>query len=303
MIFHEIYSSYYRTVAHILRAALQRPLSRRELRSLIREHAFGESSPAIERAFVEGRWPLLRKDGSTPLEHVPARPLTTLEKRWLNAVFADPRLRLFTDEPLPFPDVEPLFRPDDILLFDQYTDGDPYTDPAYIRNFRLILHALQKREALQITATNRRDREMRMTLMPEYLEYSEKDDKFRLIGSGFRHNRTVMLARILSCVPCIEGFKVHPRPRRKPANRKVVFELRDERNALERALLHFAHFEKRTEKTGTRTYRITMTYDRDDETEILIRLLSFGPMIKVCAPDAFVDLVKERLLLQKRFRL
>ena len=36
-----------------------------------------------------------------------------------------------------------------------------------------------------------------------------------------------------------------------------------------------------------------------DETEMVIRLLSFGPMVKVIAPESFVDLIKKRLVDQK----
>lgn len=35
------------------------------------------------------------------------------------------------------------------------------------------------------------------------------------------------------------------------------------------------------------------------ETEIVIRILSFGPMIKVVAPAHFENLIKERLIKQK----
>lgn len=81
--------------------------------------------------------------------------------------------------------------------------------------------------------------------------------------------------------------------------RTMGFELIDERNALERVLMHFAHFEKQVEKAGENRYLVRVTYDKDDETEMLIRILSFGPMLKVTGPDSFVALIKERLLKQK----
>ena len=36
-------------------------------------------------------------------------------------------------------------------------------------------------------------------------------------------------------------------------------------------------------------------YDKDDETELLIRVLSFGPVLQVTDPPEFASLVKERL--------
>ena len=63
--------------------------------------------------------------------------------------------------------------------------------------------------------------------------------------------------------------------------------------------MHFAHFQKQAEKLDENRYKITITYDKDDETEIVIRILSFGPMVKVTAPQSFVDLIKQRLISQK----
>jgi len=75
----------------------------------------------------------------------------------------------------------------------------------------------------------------------------------------------------------------------------LVMELKNERKALERVMLHFSHFEKETEKLDNMHYRITVKYDKDDETEILIRILSFGPMIKVVSPNGFIEQLKNRI--------
>ena len=77
--------------------------------------------------------------------------------------------------------------------------------------------------------------------------------------------------------------------------------LHDERNALERVLLHFSHFEKETQKLDDRLYQIKLRYDKDDETELLIRVLSFGPVLEVVAPDAFIELIRERLNKQSSY--
>ena len=135
--------------------------------------------------------------------------------------------------------------------------------------------------------------------MPEYLEYSEKDDKFRLIGSGCRYGGIINLARIVRCVPSAKEFKYKPSKRTHTEKRTVEFEVYDRRNALERVMMHFAHFEKQAERMDEDHYRISITYDKDDETEMVIRVLSFGPMVKVTAPDHFVNLIKERLIQQK----
>ena len=79
-------------------------------------------------------------------------------------------------------------------------------------------------------------------------------------------------------------------------NRTVTLEIYDERKALERAMYEFAHFEKSCIPAGDGVYRLTLTYDSRDETELVIRVLAFGPMVKVTAPAA---IVKDRILRQQ----
>ena len=41
-----------------------------------------------------------------------------------------------------------------------------------------------------------------------------------------------------------------------------------------------------------------MYYDKDDETELLIRVLAFGPVMKVTEPESFIEQIKQRLRMQ-----
>ena len=242
---------------------------------------------------------MIRSDGKTAISNDPTRPLTLLEHKWLKAISLDPRIKLFDVDFSWLGDVEPLFTPDDYYIFDKYDDGDPFEDPEYIKNFRLILEAIKNRFPLRIGTENRRGSITHLSVIPEYLEYSEKDDKFRLIGSGNRYGNTINLGRIVSCKPYNKPFDVNHGRTYQSKLQTVEFELVDKRNALERVLLHFAHFEKEAVKIDEGKYLVKITYDKDDETELVIRILSFGPMIKVLSPHSFVDLIKQRLIDQK----
>lgn len=299
MIFSELYGAYYNAIAKIIERAMKHPLEKGELRSIVDEYAFSESILNIETAIQEERWQLIKKDGTTPIKNVPSMPLTLLQKRWLKAISLDPRMKLFDDELADLDEVEPLFTQDDFYIFDKYTDGDPFEEGAYIRNFRLILDAIKNKYPLQITTCSRKHRESSFIIMPKYLEYSEKDDKFRLIATGRKYMDTINLARIISCEPYIGEYAPREITRCNSKTEVVEFELVDERNALERVLLHFAHFKKEAERMDGDKYKITVTYDKDDETEMLIRILSFGPMVRVVGPDYFVNLIKDRLIKQK----
>ena len=300
MIFSELYGSYYKSMAEIIRAILasESDTTLNDIRPIIAKYAFAESFPAIEAAVKEERWQVIRADGVTAIQHPPVIPLTLLERKWLKAISLDPRIKLFDPDFGCLEDVEPLFTTDDYYVFDKYGDGDPYEDLEYIKNFRLILDALKEHYPLRIEIENRRGSLTNLCVIPEYLEYSEKDDKFRLITSGTRWPATINLGRIVSCRR-FNGGRPNRGGRKRSTGRSVILQVTDDRNALERVLLHFSHYEKQAERIDKTHYRLIIKYDKDDETELVIRILSFGPMVRVITPDSFVELIRDRLIKQK----
>ena len=48
--------------------------------------------------------------------------------------------------------------------------------------------------------------------------------------------------------------------------------------------MKFSHYKKEIEKTGDDSYRIILKYDRDEETDVLIQLMSFGSYINIISP-------------------
>ena len=83
---------------------------------------------------------------------------------------------------------------------------------------------------------------------------------------------------------------------------KLVLELINQRNALERVMLHFSHLEKETVQLDRKKYRITLWYEPRDERELLIRVLSFGPRLKVVEPASMVEQIKNRIKNQQNLR-
>ena len=288
-LFHEVYGLYFKAVGEILREAVGGSLTEQRLTELAGT-AFAESPLTILPALRSGRWPLL-EGLSTPLKHPPRRPLTHLELGFLRALADDPRLGLFGE--LPLPQVPPLYRAADVVFFDRRTDGDPFGDPAYREIFSAVLRAVRERRWLSGVYLNRKGYLRKFRLCPLRLEYSFKDDKFRLICGP--QAKTLNLARIRS-LELGEPFAPFPEPVR--TRLPLELEVTDERNALERVLLHFADLEKRAERLPDGRYGVRLLYDPEDETELLIRVLSFGPMVKVTTP-AFAALVRRRLIRQR----
>ena len=298
MLFHEIYGSYYDAVAAVLREAVQGELTPKRLTELIQRQAFSESLLTIPDGLRGEKWRLMHRDLTTAIQVPPTMPLTTLQKRWLKALMLDPRIQLFEPDASGLEDVEPLFTPDMFVFFDRYTDGDDYADPAYIRQFHTVLHALREGQDLFVRYETGRSQPLEIVVTPHYLEYSEKDDRFRLAASGLKRSWIINLSRITNCEIAHRQVCASRRPE---PTATLTFELTDRRNALERVLLHFSHLKKETEKLGADLYRVTMYYDKRDETEMVIRVLSFGPMIRVTEPRHFIDLLRKRIRKQMDF--
>lgn len=294
MLFSEAYGVYYTVMAEILSEALDGSLTERRINETVQEKAFGESVLTIPAALKKGAWPLLRVDNRTPLQHRPTMPLTTLQKRWLKTLLLDPRIALFSPSPEGLEDVEPLYPPEAVVRYDRYADGGPFENPDYVNRFRLILRTLHEHRKLRITFRERSGRAHTIECVPCRLEYSAKDDKFRLLSAGVQVERTINLARI-SRIELLEEFDPNTVAAPVGKNSKLVFLVRDERNALERVMLHFSHLEKSTVRLEEDLYQVTLSYDREDETELLIRILSFGPMIRVLSPEDFISKIRERL--------
>lgn len=301
MLFSEIYGSYFNVVAAVLAEAANGTLTANRMTAIVQEKAFAESTLSIPAALKSENWPLLDSDLKSALQHKPTMPLTALQKRWLKALLDDPRIALFDPDTTGLEDVEPLYQRDTFVFFDQYADGDPYGDPVYIANFRTVLKAIREKRKLRIRFHGHTGARHSFECVPYLLEYSAKDDKFRLLATGKRRLNTINMARVRSCELLDE---YDPKVITLPGERlsELTMLLHDERNGLERVLLHFSHFEKETLKLDNRLYQIKLRYDKDDETELLIRVFSFGPVLEVKAPDRFRHLVQNRIRKQLAFQ-
>ena len=303
MLFSEIYSAYYNTVASIISCSQQGKLDSDLLFKIVKESAFPESFMTIGSALETGKWPLVKKDYSTNIQNIPTMPLSILQKRWLKALCNDKRIRLFvSDEVLErlknqLQDVEPLFTENDYYLYDKYSDGDPYDDSEYIKNFRTVLEAIHQKKTISVEYTGRFGQQKRFICAPCKIEYSEKDDKFRIISKVKNRHSILNIARINSC-ELTDNSKVDDISEEDlPDNRRtsVTLEIYDERKAMERVMLAFAHFEKSAVQVSDEVYRLTLNYDSFDEIELVVRVLSFGPMVKVLEPESFRNLIQERI--------
>ena len=316
-IFSELYGCYYSVVAGILKDAHKQGLSVADINKIVEKEAFAETGLHLIPKLLDGNWDLLKQDVPSGLWHsklknaVTQKPMTKLQKSWLKAILQDERMRLFLDDARLseiedwLKDTEPLFDKSDFHFFDVALDGDDYRDKEYIRNFGTILFAIKNRNSVNVKYKSARGNSVVFNIIPVKLQYSVKDDKFRVVAGKVRRNGRIvpivmnmgrmlavdMLTREVQPDTVIDGIL-----EQGEHLGEVILHISKERNALERCMMQFAFYEKETEpEKNSRGYRCLIRYRMEEETELLIRILSFGPVVKVLGPESFVDQIRERL--------
>lgn len=318
-LFNEIYGAYFRIAAAVLE---RDSVTAGDIRTIVEGEGFRDSVLFVPDKLLqgEGSWGLLEDNGDGSFSRVTDRPpvtvVTELQKRWLKAKLLDPKMRLFlSDEEISglserLRDTEPLYTPEQLRTVDAYSDGDDISSPEYRTFFRELLTAVKNREICYIAFTSGKNEEIGRLFLPMKMEYSVKNDKFRVycrsMKKGRAHGSSVInigriteVRRTGSIYQDEENMEEYFSSLR--CREPVVVKVTGERNGVERFMMEFSSYEKRTEfDMETGTCQVTLWYDRGDETEMLIRLLSFGPVLEIIAPQSLRQQAAVRIRSQYR---
>ena len=314
-----MYNCYYSVVDAILKKS---PLSKQQIDDIIRCNAFSESILFLmPKLCNDNQWNLLECNQgdlyASTLKNKPFMPLTTLEKSWIKSLLLDDKFKLFITDELfksmeaQLQDVQPLFNVDNFFYFDKFSNGDDYSNISYKSNFLYVLKAIQNKKVLLIDYTTSKNKRVIGYFQPLRLEYSLKNDKFRLFTAKL-HNNSEFKYYILNISGInnvsvsnkswvdsvsISGFFKF-RKSLEPITVKVI----NERNGINRFMMEFACYEKYTEYDSQNdTITSQIWYDTQTETELLIRLLSFGPVLEIVSPKKVREQAKQRI--KKQFEL
>lgn len=333
-IFHDFQSLYYKIIAEILAEILEdqkngeKNINKDYVKKEFAEMGLQGRFPRMEEAIGLGirgdKWHLVNKDPeakscSTFLKNKPSIPPSLMEKRWLKTVLNDPRARLFDlewdklNEQLA--DVEPLFLDEDIVFFDLFNDGDPYEDKDYIDKFRFLMKAVREKTPLAIEYMTRKgDIRCVPHCIPEFLEYSSKNDKFRVKTSGSHLVTNINLADIRKVsVASPKTTSSRKSSSKKEEEKKAVHQtlvnvLTANNGSKSRKTVSFSYWDKVKKpvvpqspdekiRFKTVTERITLEkgdligFDETDETKIEVRCRN-GETKNICWENIYYDTLK-----------
>lgn len=318
-LFTEIYNCYFQIVDEICKMASEKSITEKEMLNLATRFGYEESGLTIVPKLTEGNWNLLDKTEEgyiSKVDNLEVIPLTILQKRWLKSILSDEKTGLFLDKEQIsilqkyLEDVDPLYEPDYFHYYDRFKDGDDFSSKEYISHFRTLLEAIRHKKYVDIHFTSKREQDIHHFYLPCRIEYSSKNNKFRLLALYEKNNtkqrvEIINISRIAS-VHILDRiydgeFDLETSIKASYYKEPVKLLITNKRNTLERAMLHFANYEKHTTKLDDEHYECLIYYNQGMETELLIEILSFGPTIKVLGPDDFVLNIKKRIHKQISF--
>lgn len=330
-LFDKLYCCYYQAVRQVLEESACTPVSKKRMEEICETAAFRESALSILPQLTDrdGAWSCLLSKTEDSLfssalgDKALKAPLSCLQKAWIASICQDPRFLLFfTEEERDFikADIPALYQEEDFYYYDRFQNGDPYSSAMYRKHFRTVLTGLSEKQLLKLSYKGKNQLLTDLKVLPVRLQYSPKDDKFRLLCIRLRKGRkglpyTLNMGKILACSlagTCqtdVDRDSAPEPPFTSPslavfsqkAAEPAVIEIDGRRNSLERCMLKFADYEKHTVYDEERAvYTCSIYYDIQDETELLIDLLSFGPVIRVLGPDRLVQEIRERVNRQHR---
>lgn len=314
-LFSEIYNCYYQIMKSILENKPELNLD--ELRRHISENGYEESLLYLIPKLQSGEWTLFEQDGETYISKLTGDfyvPLTTLQKSYIKAILQDIRIQLFfSEEELCelqqlFSDIPALWTSHDFYYYDRYSNRDEYENKEYQHHFRTLIEAIRNHQYVDITYESRYNHRIHHHYLPCRLEYSIKNDKFRLLGTiKGAHKRQIEILNLdrmkdVQLLPAYadKTIDIDQSIQESYYKEPVHLLIHTDRNALERTMLQFANYKKNTTKLDDNTYECFIYYNQKMETELLIEVLSFGPMIEVLGNEHFLHTLKQRLYRQKR---
>jgi len=319
-IFSEIYGIYFRIVSKIME---RESVTETEIHEIIKKYGYRETDFLMSDKIIPNKegtdWGLLKgeKIFHRVTENKPVKIFTELYKRWLKAKLNDPKIYLFLEKDTVkqlndrLKDVQPLYKTENFRCSDMFSNGDDYYDEEYRKNFRIILSAIKHKTLLNIRFVSGHGKNIYGTFLPLKMEYSLKNDKFRVYCCQIRNglnsgNGIINISRIESIETDEEPYRKHISMKKYFSSRRckvpVTVVVTPERNGIERFLTEFSSYEKQTEKDPlSENCTVKIWYDIQDETELLIRLLSFGPVLEIVSPERFRKLAFERI--EKQYRL
>ena len=318
--YHEIYGKYYELIRNLLNAG---PKTEKEINDYIRNNGFDESFLYLNADTLVKTYNLFEKKDKLyypKTKNKIPQLLTTEQKEWISLMLQDEKSILFLNDQehkenlLKFNN-QPLYNKEDYIYKFQDLDKDNINSKT-ISIFKAILYAIKNNKDLKLTFISSKKNITYKTVSPYKIEYSMQDQKFRLLAIEYRNSIPTRLIRIR--LSSIKKFLIFPRIKEIDYNdylnkellkEPLIIEVYPIYNGIERVFIELSNFKRESIYDKERNCSIMkIYYEKVDELQLVLKMLSFGKVVKILS-DGFIKeevlrrLNKQKELMKKKKRI
>ena len=228
-------------------------------------------------------------------------PLTKLEIRWLKTVLQDPKMKYFLSEneinkvqnvlDREAPNTEMLHM-DKIVYYDRYFIPKKIWQ-AEQKYINIVIAGIQNGKLLDLSYITHSGERLNGMFKPVVLEFSKRNNKFQLCAQSCANELYYYInpAQIESmnlteeCYDYFETLEKYENYRKETqCSVKVVFY--NVQNIVDRILTEFSPWRKYCcYDNNTKLYTLTIFYQKDEELDLVVRLMGYGSKIHFIERD------------------
>lgn len=219
-------------------------------------------------------------------------PLTKIEIQWLKYCINNSKAKLFLEENQ-LSKLKDIFTVEEndlpissINYYDKFKSHNEIADTdIYIDNFKKIVKAFTDEKSVKINYKSANNPATTRSVNIGLIEYSNKDDKFRIYCKKENSVSVYNLERINSVEILSDGYNRNSAEKSIKnyilnQRKEITLEFTNVKNIPDRLLTEFTPWEKLCTRLDDR-YNVTIKYDKQDSFEIVTRLLPYGKNIKI----------------------
>lgn len=326
-LFDEVKNRYFHIVFKVLNECKE-GLSKKDIIKLIDEEDFEEKVIGKDNRTFEGlllneyedyeNYNLLKEEKELlypkiKIENKTSIPVrfTKVEKAWLKSLIDEPVIKLILKDStiaklqeelkdVDSPRISEIIETTNKSKLPEFLDLNQYET-----NFKTLIKAITEEKAIRYCNTDRLgNKYCDMKSLPIRLEYSLKDDRFRVSMYSLNDSRPIMAnIHTMSDIEIIEKEKssidrenaIKILHKSRYSKEPIIFEVIDKKMAMERCFMSFSGMERSSRCLGEDRYEIKLFYYVFEEEDIIRKILTLGPYVKIISPQRIADEVIKKI--------
>lgn len=310
--YHEIYGKYYKLITKLLNSG---PKTEKYINDYIQKYGFDETILYLNANELLNTYHLYYKKDNIYypiIKNKIPKVYTNEQLGLIKLIINDEKANIFLNKE----DINnynniikqnPLFDINNYHYINQDIDKDNI-DRYYSSKFNKIIEAINNNKDIKIIFKSNKNNITYKKVIPFKIEYSMQDQKFRLVCIQYRNSIIDKLIKIR--ISSIKDVKIVEREVSIDINeyinnqnkQYIEIEVYPELNGIERVFIELSNYKREAMfDNETNTSKMKIYYEESDIGELIIKLLSFGKVIKILTPGLIKDEVIKRIKKQKEY--